>query len=205
MTAGSVAISGILLAREPSGERFVKLTLLSPADGLVCCLLRVSKKSAMSVPDIFDEAEITLDAPNGAGPRFAGDYRVITRAPAGLAGDYARFANACRFALVPAKNPPPDDTAGEIFLLLRDALSAFAARPRPDCALLKSLWKVAKIEGWPVREHWLNGLAAGDAREAVSILTEPLDAQTVPEKTVLRLTRALEAWLAGECHFVMPE
>lgn len=193
----AVTHTGILLSREPSGERFLKLAFLCEEQGLVGCLLRVSttmKPGANTppVPDLFDTAEITLTPAKGSGVNFASGYRVTHRAAA-IGADYARLTAACRWARILIKNPPTPDSHEAVFALCKQALEAFASRPRPDATFFKSLWKLAKDGGWPVLEHWLAGLSPADNAHARTILQKPLDAQETPPDIVARLTLALES------------
>lgn len=204
MSAGAVTITGILLGREISGERHLKLALLSEELGIVNCLLRISAKpSTTTAPDLFDVAEISMDPSRGNSLRFASDYRVLHRDDA-LGCDYQRLAVACRIALLLTKNPPPDESFGAIYALCLEVLHALRARPRPDAALFKFLWKLARLEGYPVQEHWLPALDRGDREMVAKVLRCPLDGQTTPTEILQRLTRGLEKWFSTECHFVLP-
>jgi hypothetical protein len=193
---------GILLSREPTGERFWKLTLLCEEHGILWCLLRVpSKPGSEATPDLFDTAEVRLNAPKGSGASFVSEYRVEERITA-LGADYTRLEIACRWARLLIQNPPPPDSAPAVFALCKQALEAFAKRPRPDATLFKSLWKLARDGGWPVFEHWLAGLPAPERERARTALRQPLDAQDAPPAVLARLTRDLENWLTRECHFI---
>jgi len=198
--------AGLLLLREPSGERFLKITFLRADTGVALFLLRRSSKPAAAAPDLFDSAEIELAPPRpgaAAGVRFANEYRVLRRRRR-LAADYERLELACRLARIVAANPLPPESAPAILALLENALGAFETRPRPDAALLKTLWRLAGGEGLPVREHWLPSLNAADAAATAAILRTPLDRQTEDAARVSRLRASLEHWLAAECHFVIP-
>jgi hypothetical protein len=204
--AAARTLRGILLTREPSGERFLKLALLDAARGLAWCLLRTPTKSSATTPDLFDIAEALHDAratPDADGPLFISEYRVLRRFP-GIGASYARLAAASRFAKCLARNPPPPDSAPETFALGERAFAAFDARPRPDVTLFKSLWRLARDGGWPAREHWLAHLTLRERECAETILRQPLDAQTTSESYVARLLAHLEEWLVRECHF-LPE
>jgi recombinational DNA repair protein (RecF pathway) len=194
-------LAGLVLAREHSGERFLKITVISPETGAVMCLLRTAAKS--SVPDLFDTAELTLEPARGSGPRFASDYRVLRREGA-LGADYARLALACRFALIVAKNPASQESYEPLYALSMSAVSAFATRPRPDATLLKALWSLVREGGWPVREHWLAGLPEESRVLCAAILSQPLDAQEAPPEAVAQMIRNLEHWMEYECQFVIP-
>jgi hypothetical protein len=201
----AVTHQGLLLSREPSGERFLKLALLCEEEGLLVCLLRVSTKPSgtESPPDLFDTAEILLAPPKGNGVQFASEYRVTQRAVA-LGTDYVRLSAACHWARILTQNPPAPDSCSAVFALCQQALEAFANRPRPDATLFKSLWKLALDGGWPVLEHWFATLPISEKEKARTILRQPLDAQEVPPAGVARLLRDLEQWLAHECHYILP-
>ncbi|MDR2430618.1 MAG: hypothetical protein LBD14_07025 [Puniceicoccales bacterium] len=206
MPSEGVVRTGLVLSREPVGERFLKIALLCAEEGVAVCLLRVvmSKKTpASSLPDLFDQAEARLGASSENGARFASDYRVLRRAE-GLGSDYARLVPACRLAGVVARNPVPLGSAAAVYALCVEASRAFAGRPRPDVTLFKALWQLARGEGFPVCEHWRRGLALSRQAEVGSVLRQPLDAQTTPPGTVSFLTRELECWLQTHCHFILP-
>ncbi|MDR3228074.1 MAG: hypothetical protein LBT53_01490 [Puniceicoccales bacterium] len=197
--------AALMLSRETAGEHFARLSLLAAESGVVVCLLRVSGKKPLSggLPDLFDLAEVRLEPPRGSGLRFAAEYRVVRRRD-GLGGGYARLAAACRFALVVARNPVPEESAAGIFALCDKAADAFAGRPRPDATLFKSLWRFARGEGFPVLEQWMKSLSIGDQNVALTILREPLDVQETSAAEVARLTRSMEHWLENTCQFVLP-
>lgn len=198
--------AGIVLLRENAGERHLRLTLLDPEDGLVRCLYKpVAKSGAATVtPDLFDVCEATLDTPKAGGSaRFVREYRLVRRFDA-LARDYARLTLACRLANLLAKNPHPPESYAPLHALMTEALAAIEAKPRPDAAYLKTLWLVARDEGWPVREDFLTSLRPGERDLVGVVLRTPLPeiGDAVPPALVAGITGALERWLEREAHFV---
>ncbi len=197
------SVTGIVLGRELSGERHWKLTLLSPDAGVVVCLWRVSRNPETDKPDLFDRAEIELAGADG-GVRFANSYRVERRQPT-LGKDYQRLSLACRLAVLLARNPPPEESATGVFRLCETALDALAERPFPAAAYCKFLWQWMRMEGYPVREQWLEELAEEKRRKAAVVLGSPLDQQPESAEEIAGLARSLERWMAGECQFVLPD
>jgi recombinational DNA repair protein (RecF pathway) len=175
----------LVLGRDPSGESHSLLTLLEPAEGVVRCLIRTHRGKGTTLPDLFDEGEVSLERAKDGGTRFARDYRLLTRR-AGLARDHRTLERACRLAGMLRKNPPPPESAEVCY-----------------CAYFKSLWLILKDGGWGVHEQWFTRLGARQAH-AAAILGQPLDAQTTDEETVAALSTDLERWSAGEAHFVLP-
>lgn len=192
----------LVLGRDPSGESHSLLTLLEPAAGLVRCLIRTQRGKGATLPDLFDEGEVTLERAKDSGTRFASDYRLLTRRTA-CGRDHRTLERACRLAAMIRKNPPPPESSEVCYRIALETFDAMAARPRPDCAYFKSLWLMLKDGGWGVQEQWYAGLGARQGY-AAAILTQPLDAQTTDEETVAALATDLERWAAGEAHFVLP-
>ena len=198
------SLAGIVLGKELSGERHWKLTVLSPEEGVVVCLWRVSHKQALEKPDLFDRAEIDFGGRGGVGSGFVSNYRVLQRQPE-LGNDYRRLSLACRLALLVLRNPPAAGAAGQLFCLCEAALAALAERPLPEMAYFKFLWKWMLSEGYPVREQWLGGLSEERRGATARMLRQPLDGQTETVATARDLTGRLERWMAGECHFILPD
>jgi hypothetical protein len=166
------------------------------------CLLRARGGKGATLPDLFDEGELTLERAKDGGTRFAREYRLLTRR-AGLARHHRTLERASRLAGMLRKNPPPPESAEVCYRIALETFDAMAARPRADCAYFKSLWLILKDGGWGVHEQWFTRLGARQAA-AAAILGQPLDAQTTDEETVAALTTDLERWSAGEAHFVLP-
>jgi hypothetical protein len=207
-TTGNSSFNALLLGKAQSGERFLRLTLLSAEHGITCALLRnsASTPTAGSATDLFDLAEIRLDLPDNAAARqsrcFITDYCVVRR-HTGIASDHERLDAACRLARVLTANPLPDDSAPALFSLALTAAGAFNARPRPDVTLFKSLWKIARDEGLPVFQQWLPALPAGDQLLVANALRFPLHAQTASAADIARFQTSLERWLSAEYQFVL--
>lgn len=198
----AAALRCLVLGREPSGESHLLLTLLEPADGILRCLARASRRPGSVQPDLFDEAEVTLERATGGANRFVREYRPLRRLP-GIGRSHAALERASRLAGVVRRNPPPPESAAVAFEIVRESLAAMAERPRPDAAYLKALWLLLKDGGWPVEAHWLGRL--GTRRElAAGVLSLPLDAQAADAAAVGDLAADLERWAVGEVHYVMP-
>lgn len=198
----SGALRCLVLGREASGESHLLLTLLEPGDGILRCLARASRRAGTVQPDLFDEAEVTLERASGGANRFVKDYRPLRRQP-GIGRSHTALERASRLASIIRRNPPPPESAAVAFEIARETLAAMAERPRPDAAYLKALWLLLKDGGWPVEAHWLGRL--GTRRElAAGVLSQPLDAQLADSAAVSELATDLERWAVGEVHYVMP-
>ncbi|MDR1497673.1 MAG: hypothetical protein LBS59_04580 [Puniceicoccales bacterium] len=207
MPPNAEKIRCLVLAREPSGEHFLKLALLSPQNGIMTCLLRLSALSKNAhAPDFFDVADITLAASKKADApaQFIAEYTVLRRHSA-IGSDYTRLAIASRLSLIILKNPLPPESTKTIAALLDRATDALANKPLPHVTFFKTLWELARNEGYPVREHWLASLPPDRRQHTLQILRQPLDNQDTPPNNLADLTHSLEQWLSRECHFVIPQ
>ncbi len=192
----------LVLGREPSGESHLLLTVLDAEEGASRCLVRSRAAGKSERPDLFDDAEITLEPAKGGANSFARDYRVGRRR-AGIGRSPAALERASRLCNLIRRNPPPPESAPVALQIAREALDAMATRPRPDAAYLKALWLLLKDGGWPVEADWLGRLGAR-ATAAASVLSRPLDGQEVDAAGVAALSEDLERWAAGEVHYILP-
>jgi recombinational DNA repair protein (RecF pathway) len=191
----------LVLGREPSGESHLLLSLLEPEAGVHPCLIRANRRGD-GRPDLFDEAEVTLERARGGANRFVRDYRVLRRRT-GIGRDTQALERASRLGNLVRRNPPPPESAPVAYRIVDETLAAMADRPRPDAAYLKALWLLLKDGGWPVEADWLGRLGTR-ASQAAAVLASPLDAQSVDPATVAALSQDLERWAAGEVHYVLP-
>ena len=198
----AAALRCLVLGREPSGESHLLLSLLDAEQGLARCLLRARAGGKGERPDLFDEAEVTLEPAKGGANRFARDFRLVRRL-SGIGRSPAALERASRLANLVRRNPPPPESAAVAYQIVRESLAAMASRPRPDAAYLKALWLLLKDGGWPVEADWLGRLGARAAL-AAAVLGAPLDAQVADSAEVAALSEDLERWAAGEVHYVLP-
>ncbi len=194
-----------LLALAPHTGDHLVLTCFSPAEGLFTALLRPSrgaKTAPAAAPDLFDRLALDLRHAKGAaagGLWFVGELRVLVR-HAGIGRDYATLAAASRLARVVAKNPVPEESRAPVDALLTQAFAAFA-RPaaRPDLVFFKSLYRLARDEGLPLKQHWLPALPPDDREFVARSLSLPSDALDAPSpQDLARVTKRLETYLVTE-------
>ncbi len=209
MAAGpqrTVDTEGLVLRREETGESHTRLVVLSQEHGVLNCLRRRGKGKTAATgasADLFDEAALRLEAPAlHTGTWFVKEYRVLRRHE-GIGRNYAALRAACAFADVLARNPPPAEFAMELHRLTSQVLGAFETGVRPDCALLKGLYLLARTEGYAAREHWWETLPAADRATAAEVLNTPLPEQTAPPAAVERLLQTFRKWLREETDFVV--
>lgn len=183
----------------------MRLTAFSATEGCIECMQRISSKPSTAAPmlDLFDRARAMLETRNQGRTWFIREAEVLYRRT-GLGASYAALTHACRFARVLARTPVHDESREAAVALLERALGAWEAGTRPDAVYFKSLFLLARDEGFPVREAWMRQLAAPDRAAADTILREPAAGQSTAESEVRRLTGALEDYLAHDHDFVFP-
>ncbi|MDR0901460.1 MAG: recombination protein O N-terminal domain-containing protein [Opitutaceae bacterium] len=196
MPAQLLDTEAIVVSRRPPSDSFQTLTLLSATHGVLTALQRTAQKSAAAAPalDLFDEAALMLESSNQGRTWFIKEARLLARRP-GLGRDYDTLRHASDFAAILARNRIPEETRAPAHALLREALAAFAETARPDIVYLKSLYRLARDEGYPVRQQWFPALPAADREAVAAILNRPVAAQTAPPAAVARHRARLETYL----------
>jgi recombinational DNA repair protein (RecF pathway) len=147
-------IEGIILQLDEHGERFLKLTAFSRRDGLRTFLLRKSKRSSETRPDIFDHAEWQSERTKEQQALFLRSYSLIHRRQT-LSQNYQTLLWASRLARLFLKNGSHWQEPEQPFLLLERALENWEAQYHPPTVYLRALFLLSNGEGLPVREEWL--------------------------------------------------
>ncbi len=195
MAGAAVQVSGIILKREPSGEKFERLYLLARERGLVALLMRrPGAKSSSSLPDIFDQVDLLVDDRPGSDFSFVREVRILRKRTA-LGASYPALTRASEFALILHRNLPRDIRAEGIYELFETALDAWERGLQPDIVFFKSLYLLARGEGYPILQEWLNQLPDPGRREARSLVNLPVRDQTLDPKQV-------KAWVARLKHYI---
>jgi len=198
MPGQPLTTDAFVLLKRPPADTFQTLTIFSPSHGTLTALQRLSKKpgavtSAVAL-DLFDEVSLYLETANQGHTWFIKEPRLLTR-HAALGRDYETLRHASSLATFISRNPAPEESRERIYALLRDAFAAFATSARPDIVYFKSLYRLARDEGHPMKQHWFPALPAGDRALVASLLNQPVSTQTLDLETVSRLQKRLENYL----------
>ncbi len=195
----------IVVHRGDAGESHWRYTVLTAGHGWVSALRRKPGKRAQRAapPDLFEYGEISVPARRSGAPLVFDEFRSI-RGHRELAKQPAALAAAARLANLMRLNLDHSESTESAFRLLVETLGALCARPRPDAALFKALYRLARDEGYPVREEWAAALSPEDRADALRLLRQPLDAIQSPAEAAGRLTDSLLLYLAGNCHWRLP-
>ncbi len=210
MPAQSLETDAFVLLKRLPTDSFQSFTVFSPTHGLLVVLQRISKPRAggksgagASVPlDLFDEVWLQLESSNQGHTWFTRETRLIAR-PTDIGRSYDALRFASGFAALIVRNPVHEDSREAVAKLLRESFAAFAAGPRPDIVHLKSVYRFARYEGYPLKEQWFPTLSAADRAEAAAVLNQPLAGQTATVEAVVRLQRRLDDYLRGHTEFLL--
>lgn len=205
MSAQTLAADFVVLDRVTSGDSWMRLTVFSPAEGRLECMQRITSRPSSAAPmlDLFDHARATLETRNQGRTWFVREALPLRRRTA-LAASYPALTCACRFSRVIARHPLHEEGRAALAALLDRALDAWEDTARPDAVYFKSLFLLARDEGYPVREAWIRRLPPADRAAADAILRQPVAGQSTPDADTRRLTAALEDYLAHEHDFDFP-
>lgn len=173
MPALPLQTDAFVLLRQPPADKFQSFTAFSATHGPLLILSRLSSKTPAPALDLFDEVSLQLESSNQGRTWFVKEARLLTRHP-GLGRSYATLAAASTLARLLARNPVHEESRATTAELLRTALAALADGAPPDLILLKSLYRFARDEGYPVAQQWLPTLPADLRATARELLHTPL-------------------------------
>lgn len=194
----SLQTDAFVLVKQPPSDAFQTLTAFSAEHGVMTVLQRVARKVSTTVTmlDLFDEASLLMETSNQGRTYFIKEARLVTRH-----GDIGRSYDALRLASelarLVARNSVHEESRAGVASLLRTAFAAFGRSDRPDIVYLKSLYRFARDEGYPLKEQWYSTLPASDRAALTSVLNKPLAEQDTAPALVGRLQRRLEEYLRG--------
>ncbi len=196
MPAESLQTDAFVLMKHPPSDAFQTLAVFSAEHGAMTVLQRVAKKPTATMLDLFDEATLLLETSNQGRTYFMKESRLLTRhAEIGRGYDALRLASA--LAALIARNPVHEESRTGVATLLRAAFDAFGTSDRPDIVYLKSFYRFARDEGYPLKEQWFPTLPASDRTAVTTLINRPLAEQTATPELVARLQRRIEEYVRG--------
>jgi hypothetical protein len=201
----TLTTEGFVIEKRPPSDAFQTFVLFSPEHGNLLVLQRIPTKPSGShvAPDLFDGVAAFLESSNQGRTWFVKEVRIVTRRSGiGRSYDTLRFASA--LAAVIGRNPVHEESREAVGLLLRSAFDAFVTADRPDVVHLKSLFRFARDEGYPVKQEWLPSLVADDRAIAEGALNRPLSEQDAPAADVARIRKSLEGYLGSSTEIIIP-
>jgi hypothetical protein len=201
----TLTTEAFVIERRPPADAFQTFVLFSAEHGNLLALQRIPRKASPShvAPDLFDTISAMLESSNQGRTWFVREVRIVTRRAAiGRSYDALRFASA--LVAVIGRNPVHEESRPNVELLLRTALDAFGAAERPDIVHLKSLYRFARDEGYPVKQDWLPALPSADRALAAAVLNRRLVEQDASAADVARIRRSLEDYLGSRTEIAIP-
>jgi hypothetical protein len=201
----TLTTEAFVIERRPPADAFQTFVLFSAEHGNLLALQRIPRKASPThvAPDLFDTISAMLESSNQGRTWFVREVRIVTRRAAiGRSYDALRFASA--LVAVIGRNPVHEESRPNVEQLLRTALDAFGTAERPDIVHLKSLYRFARDEGYPVKQDWLPSLPAADRALAAAVLNRPLAEQDAAAADVARTRRSLEDYLSSRTEIAIP-
>lgn len=204
MPAQLLQTDAFVLMKRPPADTFQTLSVFSAEHGTLLALQRIRKTATTGAGslDLFDEAALQLETSNQGRTWFIREARLITH-HAGIGRSYDALRLASALAALVARHNVDESSRAPVADLLRTAFAAFASGARPDIVFFKSLYRFARDEGYPLREHWFPTLPAADRAETATLLNRPLAEQSADPATVARLQQRLEEYLRGHTEILV--
>ena len=194
----------VLEKRPAAADGWENYRLFTPESGLLSAMRRLPKKAAPAEAplDLFDDADVGLESPNQGRSWFVREARIRVR-HAEIGRSYEALLAASAFTRLIAHNPVGPESRLAVLTLLREALAAFAARQRPEIVLLKSVYRFARDEGYPVRQEWLASIPEAERPAVLDLLTQPVKVSTASAEEVAVWQRRLDDYLRSEADLVI--
>lgn len=195
----------LVLNRIDQGERHCRFQLLCPESGPIDALWRrTARPNAPPPPDLFDQIEANLKSSNRSKTRFLEEFRII-RSHKGLARNYASFREASAFTRTIWRNLVHAEHFEPLYQLSCDALAAFENGIRPELVHFKALYRLARNEGYPVKEDWWSNLPEQARDEVVTLVQTPVENHPIAEQAVSAHFRSLIHYLQFSTDIVIPK
>ena len=196
-----LSTEGIVLSREPPGERYQAVFLFSPEYGILRVYQRIPGKRGAAMMDLFDEVQLHLqtssqDVANPQGQLwFVHTDPFYLRRYSELGRNYDTLSHASAFSNILVKNPVHEESRQETYTLLKKALEAFSKYARADIVHFKALYTFARNEGYPVAQEWLPLLSPKKREAAHTLLHRPVSQLEYPLDEVMVLLESLVKYL----------
>jgi hypothetical protein len=191
----------VLDRRAAAADGWSAYQLFAAEQGPLQAMRRERRQApAAGAPDLFDEIEAHLESSNQGRSWFLTESRVRARA-AGIGRSYEALRCASALARVVLRNPVAPDGRPAVYALLGEALAAFGQGLRPDIVLFKAVFRLARGEGYPVKQEWLAQLPADESAAAEDLLARPVRGAAADPVQVARWQRSLDDYLRGRAEF----
>ena len=194
-----------MIEKRPPTDAFQAFGLFSAEHGNLLALQRIARKPSPAhvAPDLFDTISAMLESSNQGRTWFVREVRIVARRAAiGRSYDALRFASA--LVAVISRNPVHEESRPNVEEGCLSVKGLSWPIVRPDVVHLKSLYRFARDEGYPVKQDWLPSLPAADRAAATAVLNRPLSEQDRPAADVARIRRSLEDYLGSRTEIAIP-
>ena len=197
---------GCLLRKSPSGEHYNLLVFFLRENGLQMILTRRRTKTSIAVndPDLFESGEVNIEKKGDNKPGFLKEFIPQSRYP-GIAKKYRSLEAASRLTRFYEKNLVHMEFYDAAWELLHTALESFSQKEQSGVILLKSLFVFAKLEGYPVKDDWLERFPESTKCKLWQLIRSPVDSVDVDPSNVTNWITALEQYFIQHTDLLVPE
>ena len=198
--ADSRELSGVVLSRDPAGDRYLRIRIFDRVAGLKAVLFPLPGKrgSKPNPPDLFDDVECFLrPVKSESAIPFVADFQIL-RSYRELTINPLTFLTASQIARFYLQNGDHLLEPTPRLKLLRSSLGSFARAKVPGVVLLKLLYCFSRDEGLPVKESWIRGLPDDLLNQTVALLKAPVSESEVELSQLSEILKRLKLWINAE-------
>ncbi len=188
----------ILDKRLSLSDNFIRYFCFGKKEGPFWAMKRISSKKIGSQPDLFDRLEGTFEVSKSPDMYFLNGVEAIHKVES-LVKYFDSFELASEWAKVLIKNSKHFENWFYIFGLTQICLEAYNAGKCPYTVGTKTLFLLAKHEGYPVEEDFFKNLREEDKKIFFQIIKLPASLREPNPSTIKdtykRLYNKLKVWL----------
>jgi hypothetical protein len=202
--ADSKELSGVVLSRDPAGDRHLRIRIFDQFEGLKAVLFSLPGKrgSKTHPPDLFDDVECYLQPVKSESTiPFVTDFQIM-RSYREFTVNPLTFLTASQIARFYLQNGDHLLEPAPRLKLLRSSLDSFFRAKLPGVVLLKLLYCFSRDEGLPVKESWISGLPNHLLNQTVSILKTPVSEIQVEQDQLSEILERLKLWINAETELI---
>ncbi len=195
----------LVLSKVLTGEAHIRYFLLT-GEGIRPVLLRVAGKEPRSkpLPDLFEVVACELSpVRNPSMPSYLKYWQSLARYD-GLARHWEQMQMAAFWCALLQENARHTAQTQGWLEIARKALAAWNRGAESWTVLLKAIYLLAREEGLPVQQDWLQGLPSQAQVEAARLLQEKPPLGTEVLEPPKQLSLSLLAWLRESGDFRIP-
>ncbi len=203
MSTQQISVEGIVLKKiEKSGSN-LHFYIFTKKFGILLCIKRIPKKKISKLnPDLFDIAILDLDRIKTSEIWFIRDYRLI-KSNSSISNYYKSFVYAAEYSNFLINNLKYIESFERFYELTLKAIYFWSNGAQPESVFIKTIYLLARDEGYPVKQDWINSLNRRNKILANDIIFNRINDHNLDESNLISLLQSIKNWLKYNTDFLV--